>query len=71
MKLIAIFTAVLLLINSLYDFGLLVWSFWDASLAYGEFELPYALRYVINNLLWVLTQGMLGLFLMLFASNSK
>ena len=65
MKAIAILTAVLLLINSLYDFGLLVSSFW----LYGG--LSYGLEYVINNVLWVLTQGMLGLFFILFATNSK
>ena len=65
MKAIAILTAVLLLINSLYDFGLLVSSFWQ----YGG--LAYGLEYVINNVLWVLTQGMLGLFFILFATNSK
>ena len=65
MKAIATLTAVLLLINSLYDFGLLVSSFWQ----YGG--LPYGLEYVINNVLWVLTQGMLGLFFILFATNSK
>ena len=65
MKAIATFTAVLLLINSLYDLGLLVSSFWQ----YGG--LPYGLEYVINNFLSCLTQGMLGLFLILFATNSK
>ena len=65
MKAIATLTAVLLLINSLYDFGLLVSSFWQ----YGG--LPYDIEYVINNLLSCLTEGMLGLFLILFATNSK
>ncbi len=71
MKIVAIFTAVLILIDVLYSFGLLFWDFWQAGLSYGEVELPYALRYVINNLLYQITQVMLAIFLMLFASNSK
>jgi len=71
MKSIATFAAVLLLIKALWGFGVLVWDFWEMSYAYGEFELPYQLKYVINNLLSCLTEGMLGLFLILFATNSK
>ena len=71
MKAIATLTAVLLLIDALYGFGLLVWDFWEVGSAYGGFELPYQLKYVINNFLSCLTEGMLGLFLILFATNSK
>ena len=71
MKIVAILTAVLLLISVLYNFGMLFWDFWEAGLSYGEFELPYSLKYVINNLLYQIAQFMLAIFLMLFASNSK
>ena len=71
MKSIATFTAVLLLIKALWGFGLLVFGLWEMSYAYGEFTLPYELKYVINNFISCLTEGMLGLFLILFATNSK
>ena len=62
MKAIATITGILLLISAFSDFINTVWS---------VIEGYYAIRWTISNILAIIAKSMLGLFMMLFASNSK
>ena len=62
MKAIATITGILLLISAFSDFVNTVW---------GVIEGYYVIRWTISNILGIIAKSMLGLFMMLFASNSK
>ena len=65
MKAIAIITAIFLLLDALCGFGILVYE----MIIYDGY--PYDTRYLIKNILRLLSEGLLVLFLILFATNSK
>ena len=65
MKAIAIITATFLLLDALCGFGILVYE----MIIYEGY--PYDTRYLIKNILRLLSEGLLVLFLILFATNSK
>ena len=62
MKAIATITGILLLISAFSDFVNTVWSIIEGY---------YAIRWTISNILGIIAKTMLGIFMKLFASNSK
>ena len=65
MKEIAIITAIFVLLDALFGLGILVYE----MIIYEGY--PYDTRYLIKNILRLLSEGMLVLFLILFVANSK
>ena len=62
MKAIATITGILLLTSAISDFGNTVWSTIEGYSAIGR---------IFNNMLAILAKFMLGIFMTIFASNSK